>query len=199
MWHDTRFAGPTTQTSRGLRPQAWLPTRCSRPLWCPPRVARAGAATTAHDRGNCATASCWEAPATLRPAGAGVGAPVRPRAARCAPGDTRCPPPPAPRGAAQWGHPVPCPPAPGAPAKQPALPAIARDTPRVQQARATSQPRTAALTLRRVPGVDEAGVTLALTRRTCRRWSGVGARSSPPGEPPRRARAGPSLRRSRRS
>jgi DDE superfamily endonuclease len=59
---------------------------------------------------------------------------------------------------------VPCPPAPGAPAKKKSLHATERDTPRVQQARATYQQRTASLDLRRVKFVDEAGVNLAMTR-----------------------------------
>ena len=46
--------------------------------------------------------------------------------------------------------------------KSPFMPPNA--TPRVQQARATYQQRTASLDLRRVKFVDEAGVNLAITR-----------------------------------
>jgi transposase len=59
---------------------------------------------------------------------------------------------------------VPCPPAPGAAAEKKSLHATERDTPRVEQARATYQQRTAALDLRRVKVVDEASVNLAMTR-----------------------------------
>jgi transposase len=59
---------------------------------------------------------------------------------------------------------VPCPPAPGAPTKKQSLHATERDTPRVQQARTAYQQRTAALDLRRLKFVDEAGVNLAMTR-----------------------------------
>ena len=62
------------------------------------------------------------------------------------------------------GHQVPCPPAPGAPAKKKALHAAERDTPQVEQARTAFQHRTAALDLRRLKFVDEASVNLALTR-----------------------------------
>jgi hypothetical protein len=118
------------------------------------------------------------APAALRPYGAGVGAPVRPRAARCDPGGTLGPTPPPARVASQCGHHVPCPPAPGAPAKKKSLHATERDTPRVQQARATHQQRTASLDLRRVKFVDDAGVNLAITRlygRAIRGERSVGA------------------------
>jgi hypothetical protein len=175
MLHETLFSGPTTKHSRCLRPPAWLPTRCSRPIWCQPRGSRAVAATTAHDRGHCSTASCRGAPAALRPDGAGVGAPVRPRAARCDPGGTLGPTPPPARVASQYGHHVPCPPAPGAPAKKKSLDATARDTPRVQQARAHYQQRTASLDLRRVQCGDEAGVNLARTRLYGRAPRGSGA------------------------
>src|SRR2546426_2213147 len=164
MRHETLFSGSTTQTSRRLRPQAWLPTPCGRPVRCQPRVARAVAATTAHDWGNCATASCRGAPAALRLYGAGVGAPVHPRAARGDPGGTLCPAPPPARVVPQCGHHVPCPPAPGTPTQQTSLHATERDTPRMTQARAAYQQRTATRDLRRVKCVDAAGVNLARTR-----------------------------------
>jgi transposase len=59
---------------------------------------------------------------------------------------------------------VPGPPTPGAPAKKQSLHAAERDTPRVQQARTAYRQRTAALDLRRLKFVDEAGVNLAMTR-----------------------------------
>jgi transposase len=59
---------------------------------------------------------------------------------------------------------VPPPQAPGAPAKKKALHATERDTPRVQQARTAYRQRAAALDLRRLKFVDEAGVNLAMTR-----------------------------------
>jgi DDE superfamily endonuclease len=59
---------------------------------------------------------------------------------------------------------VPHPQAPGAPAKKKSLHATERETPRVQQARTAYRQRTAALDLRRLKFVDEAGVNLAMTR-----------------------------------
>jgi hypothetical protein len=64
----------------------------------------------------------------------------------------------------QCGHHGPCPPAPGVPTKKTSLHAIERDTPRVAQARAAYQQRTATRDLPRVKCVDEAGVNLAMTR-----------------------------------
>jgi transposase len=59
---------------------------------------------------------------------------------------------------------VPRPPAPGAAAKKKSLHAAERDTPRVQQAHTAYRQRAAALELRRLKFVDEAGVNLAMTR-----------------------------------
>jgi transposase len=59
---------------------------------------------------------------------------------------------------------VPRPPALGAAAKKKSLHAAERDTPRVQQARTAYRQRTAALELRRLKFVDEAGINLAMTR-----------------------------------
>ena len=54
------------------------------------------------------------------------------------------------------------------------LPATARDTPRVQQARAASRRLMATLDVRRLKCVDEAGVDLAMTR-----WYGRAPRGTP--------------------
>jgi transposase len=64
----------------------------------------------------------------------------------------------------QRGHQVPRAPTPGTAAKQTSLHATERDRPRVEQARAASRHRTAALDLRPLTCVDEASVNLALTR-----------------------------------
>jgi hypothetical protein len=75
-----------------------------------------------------------------------------------------CPAPAPARAAPQCGHHVPRPPASGASAKKKSLQATERDTPRVEQARAAYQQRTASLDLRRLKFVDEAGINLAMTR-----------------------------------
>jgi transposase len=67
---------------------------------------------------------------------------------------------------------------PGAAAKKKSLHATERDTPQIEQARATYQQRTAALDLRRVKFVDEASVYRAMTRlygRALRGERSVGA------------------------
>jgi transposase len=59
---------------------------------------------------------------------------------------------------------VPRPPAPGAPTKKKSLHAAERETPRVQHARTAYRQLSAALDVRRLKFVDEAGVNLAMTR-----------------------------------
>jgi transposase len=59
---------------------------------------------------------------------------------------------------------VPRPPAPGAPTKKQLRHASARDTPRVQQARADSQALMQAVAVERDTLIDESGINLAMTR-----------------------------------
>jgi transposase len=76
------------------------------------------------------------------------------------------------RRARQCADEVPCVAAPGAPAQQTSRHASARETPRVQQARARSPQRLPALALQRVTCVDDSGVTRALTRLSGRAPTG---------------------------
>src|SRR5262245_24897987 len=162
--YETVFARSTTENPAGLRPPAWLATGPGGPVRRQPCVLGAVAAAAAHDWSDCAAAPRGRTSAALRPSRPGPGAPIGPRTARCHAGGALCPAPAAAGPADQCGHDVPGPPTPGAPAKKKSLHAAERDTPRVQQARTAYRQRTAALDLRRLKFVDEAGVNLAMTR-----------------------------------
>src|SRR6266487_36151 len=162
--HETLFARPSTENPARLRPAPWLST-------CPCGVVRREsilpgevAAAAPYQRRDCPAAPRWGPSAPLRCSRADPRTPVGPRAAGCHTRGALYSAPPAVRTPGKCAHHVPGAHPLGPATKKKSLHAAERETPRVQEARAIYKPLIAALDVRRLKCIDEAGVNLAMTR-----------------------------------
>src|SRR2546422_5886679 len=162
--HESLFARPSTENPACLRSTPRFATRLGGLVRREPIVPREVAAPATHHGRDCAPAPRGWPPAMLRRRSPGLRAAAGPDPPRCHPGRALYPAPAAAGATGQWGHHVPHAAASEPAAKKKSLHASERETPRVQHARAAYRQRLAALELRRLKFVDEAGVNLAMTR-----------------------------------